>query len=131
MDPLCPVHTCCVLLCPCRVHTLVTLGTPHTSAEPVTRRNIDYVNQHYNCMEDVRCVRVCEHLFGCSHNAIAQGVQQGCVCRVVRMCIAQGVQHLARMCMQSTVGWQRAGNGQRATGRQDGDVCVMRRRAGS
>lgn len=33
----------------------MTLGTPHVSAEPVTRRNIDYVNQHYNCMEGVRC----------------------------------------------------------------------------
>lgn len=44
----------CGLLCVCRVHTLVTLGTPHTSAEPVTRRNIDYVNEHYNCMEDIR-----------------------------------------------------------------------------
>jgi triacylglycerol esterase/lipase EstA (alpha/beta hydrolase family) len=30
-----------------RVHTLVTLGTPHTSAEAVTRRNIDYVNNSY------------------------------------------------------------------------------------
>lgn len=37
-----------------RVHTLVTLGTPHTSAEPVTRRNIDYVNEHYNAMDGVR-----------------------------------------------------------------------------
>lgn len=30
-----------------RVHTLVTLGTPHTSAERVTKRNIDFVNTAY------------------------------------------------------------------------------------
>eukprot|EP00775_Hariotina_reticulata_P011086 gene11086-11241_t len=43
-----------------RVHTLVTLGTPHTSAEPVTRRNIDFVNNHYGgChAEDVRYVAI-------------------------------------------------------------------------
>lgn len=41
-----------------RVHTLVTLGTPHTSAEPVTRRNIDYVNEHYKCMDEVRYVAI-------------------------------------------------------------------------
>lgn len=29
------------------VHTLVTLGTPHTSLEPWTRRNLDFVNNHY------------------------------------------------------------------------------------
>jgi hypothetical protein len=40
----------------CRVHTLVTLGTPHKSAEPVTRRNIDFVNDNYGGahMDDVR-----------------------------------------------------------------------------
>jgi hypothetical protein len=40
----------------CRVHTLVTLGTPHKSAEPVTRRNIDFVNENYGGahMDDVR-----------------------------------------------------------------------------
>jgi hypothetical protein len=49
-----------LLICHCdpRVHTLVTLGTPHTSAEPVTRRNIDYVNEHYKCMDEVRWVSV-------------------------------------------------------------------------
>jgi hypothetical protein len=60
------VHRVCVtafsllLICHCdrRVHTLVTLGTPHTSAEPVTRRNIDYVNEHYKCMDEVRWVSV-------------------------------------------------------------------------
>jgi hypothetical protein len=30
-----------------RVHTLVTLGSPHFSAEAVTRRNIDFVNNNY------------------------------------------------------------------------------------
>ncbi len=29
------------------VHTLVTLGTPHTSQERWTRRNLDFVNGHY------------------------------------------------------------------------------------
>ncbi len=35
-----------------RVHTLVTLGTPHISSEPVTMRNISWVNTHYpGCSE--------------------------------------------------------------------------------
>lgn len=43
-----------------RVHTLVTLGTPHKSAEPVTRRNIDFVNDNYGGahMDDVRYVAI-------------------------------------------------------------------------
>ncbi|MCS6812025.1 MAG: lipase, partial [Cyanobacteria bacterium] len=30
-----------------RIHTLVTLGTPHVSQEPWTRRNLDFVNINY------------------------------------------------------------------------------------
>ncbi|KAF6260349.1 hypothetical protein COO60DRAFT_1700352 [Scenedesmus sp. NREL 46B-D3] len=43
-----------------RVHTLVTLGTPHKSAEPVTRKNIDFVNDNYGGahMHDVRYVAI-------------------------------------------------------------------------
>jgi triacylglycerol esterase/lipase EstA (alpha/beta hydrolase family) len=44
---------------PGRVHTLVTLGTPHTSAEPVTLRNIGWVNDNQPLQPDVRCVCVC------------------------------------------------------------------------
>ncbi|MEM9090921.1 MAG: lipase [Cyanobacteria bacterium P01_F01_bin.53] len=29
------------------IHTLMTLGTPHTSQERWTRKNLDFVNQHY------------------------------------------------------------------------------------
>jgi hypothetical protein len=44
-----------------RAHTLVTLGTPHYSSEPVTRKNIDWVNAHApGCFRapDVRYVTV-------------------------------------------------------------------------
>ncbi len=30
-----------------QIATLITLGTPHTSCEPWTRRNLDFVNSHY------------------------------------------------------------------------------------
>jgi triacylglycerol esterase/lipase EstA (alpha/beta hydrolase family) len=30
-----------------RIHTLVTLGTPHISQEPWTQRNLDFVNNNY------------------------------------------------------------------------------------
>jgi len=43
-----------------RVHTLITLGAPHVSAEPVTRKNIDAVNRAFPGalhFPDVRCGR--------------------------------------------------------------------------
>ena len=36
----------------CKVHTLLTLGTPHTSADSITQKNLTFVNSHYPHMHE-------------------------------------------------------------------------------